>query len=385
VPYQFVTRLVYDDDFHEHLAAGLGFAVNLSWVRRSYFPELIKQVGRIAGAREGLRLSIVDDAHAGAAAAESTDSGPLSRRSFPLLFFDPMLVALDRPPDLARGNWAVEVQAADSGPRADLAAVAAVVAAMAGGVLAFSLALTSRAVRANAELAELRSEFVSTVTHELKTPLATIRAVGDSVATGRVTDHETLKDYAQLVVQESKRLGRLFDNLLAYSRIADVTEAYHFEPLELAPVVDEALRGFAAQLTGNRFDVDVEVPPDLRPVRADRTAIGLLLDNLIDNAIRYSDRRHQVAIRAVQVNGTVQMAISDAGIGIAADEIDHVVRKFYRGRRARSGGSGLGLAIAQRIVRDHGGTLLIDSTVGVGTTVTLTLPTAEGAEDHTET
>ena len=92
--------------------------------------------------------------------------------------------------------------------------------------------------------------------------------------------------------------------------------------------------------------------------------MGLLLDNVIDNAIRYSDGTPWLGIRAAPSNGVVRVAISDSGMGIAPDEIDHVVRKFFRGRRAGSGGSGLGLAIASRIVRDHGGTLDIDSALG---------------------
>jgi signal transduction histidine kinase len=381
VQYQFVTRLIYRDAFREQLEAGLGFTVNLPWTRHSYFPELVKQVGGIGGTREGLSLSIVDAA--GAAITDpvgAASAGPVSRRAFPLLFFDPNMVALYRPADLPRREWAVEVKPAGSDPGLGSTGVEAVwtlvVAATAAGVLTLGLVLSSRAVRASARLAEMRSEFVSTVTHELKTPLATIRAVGDAVASGRVTSGETLRDYAQLVVQESKRLARLFDNLLAYSRITDVTEAYHFESLEVNGLIDEALRGFSAQLASNDFQVDVEIPGDIAAVRADRTAMGLLLDNLIDNAVRYSDTSHCLSIHAAQSNGVVKVAISDRGMGIPADELRHVVRKFFRGRRAGSGGSGLGLAIASRIVEDHGGRLDIDSAVGVGTTVHLTLPVA---------
>ncbi len=159
-----------------------------------------------------------------------------------------------------------------------------------------------------------------------------------------------------------------------------MTEAYQFEPLDVGPLVDEALHGFSAQLLANGFHIDLDVPPDLPPVRADRTAMGLLLDNVIDNAIRYSTRTHWLSIRAAQCNGVVHVAISDAGMGIARDEIDLVVRKFFRGRRAVSGGSGLGLAIANRIVHDHGGTMVIESTVGSGTTVRVSLPHAHAAD-----
>ena len=389
VPYQFVTHLLYDDAFNEHLKAGLGFTVNLAWVRRFYFPELAKQVGRIGGSREGLSLSVVDeDGRHVTEDVPVTDQAPISRRSFPLLFFDSLMVALDLPANLPRREWAVQVQPARGASELGLSGQSdvvrtLVVAAVAAGVLALGLALTSSAVRASARLAELRSEFVSSVTHELKAPLATIRAIGDSVATGRVTDTDTLKEYAQLVVQESKRLTRLFDNLLAYSRMTDVTEAYHFEALDLTGLVDEALRGFKSQLSGNGFEVDVDIPGLLPPIRADRMAMRLLLDNVIDNAMRYSGSSHWLRIGAEQTNGSVRIAVSDQGIGIPPHELRHVVRKFFRGSRAGSGGSGLGLAIANRIVADHAGCLAIDSTVGVGTTVNITLPVADDLDEDT--
>jgi signal transduction histidine kinase len=383
--YQAVALLSYADAAREHVAEVVGYLVNLDWIRCYYFPELTQQVARIQGSDPGLRLAILDGSGAAvvAPAAESATARS-SSRTFPLLFFDPDIAGLDPSPDLPHDVWTARATVFDD--RALLAARAGasrtlVIATISLLLLAAGFGLTLYAARSNVRLMNMRSDFVSAVTHELKTPIATIRAVGDSVASGRVTDVRTLKDYAQLVVQESKRLTRLFDNLLAYSRITDVTEAYHFEPLELGPLVDEALRGFSSQLSGKGFRVEADVPVDLPPVRADRTAMGLLLDNVIDNAIRYSDGTRWLGIRSWQADGAVRLAVSDAGIGIAPDEIDHVVRKFVRGRRAGSGGSGLGLAIAHRIVHDHGGRLVIESALGAGTTVSLTLPVAQ-ADDH---
>jgi signal transduction histidine kinase len=383
--YQVIALLSYTDPVREHLATTVGFLVSLDWARRRYFPELTQQITRIQGPDSGLRLAIFDES--GAAIVAPPGGGPdapVSTRTFPTLFFDPDIAGLDPPADLPHKMWTARATVADD--RALSAARSGatrtfVIATLSSLLLVAGFALTLYAARANVQLMTMRSEFVSAVTHELKTPIATIRAVGDSVASGRVTDVNRLKDYAQLVVQESKRLARLFDNLLAYSRITDVTEAYHFEPLDVGPLVDEALRGFSTQLSASGFEIDLDVPPDLPPVRADRTAIGLLLDNVIDNAIRYSTRTHWLGIRAAQSDGVVQLAISDAGMGIARDEIDHVVRRFFRGRRASSGGSGLGLAIANRIVHDHGGTMIIESAVGKGTTVKVSLPYAQPA-DH---
>jgi signal transduction histidine kinase len=386
VPYQVVARLLYRDQFREQLDGVFGFMVNMPWVRRHYFPELTGQVARIGATASGFALAVIDEQGTAVARTQNvTREGPTSVRVFPLIFFDPLLVALDPPADLPVGNWAVRVSAA-ADPTLSAAITGAdrtlIIAAVAAVSLAFGFVLTAKAVRASASLAELRSEFVSTVTHELKTPIATIRAVGDTLISGRVSTADAQREYAQMVVQEAKRLTRLVDNLLALSRITDVVDAYSFEPVAIDAVVDGVLQEFRQQLSAADFQTEVEIDPDLPPARADRTAIGLLLDNLVDNAIRYSPVRHWLRI-AARKDGheTVVLEVSDAGRGIPPDEIDLVTRKFVRGRHAPSGGSGLGLAIVKRIASDHGGQLTIRSDVNVGTTVTVRIPVFGDNED----
>jgi signal transduction histidine kinase len=293
---------------------------------------------------------------------------------------------LDPPGDLGWDQWAVQVSAA-----ADPTLAAAIrgadrtliVAAFAAVSLAFGFVLTARAVRESASLAEMRSEFVATVTHELKTPIATIRAVGDSLASGRVSESGEQREYAGLVVQEAKRLTRLVDNLLAMARITDVADVYSFEPLSLDTLAETVIGQFRQQLSAARFDARVEMPVDLPAVRADRTAMTLLLENLIDNAIRYSPATRSLRISAHQNGGgLVVLEVADQGRGIPLDEIGHVTRKFVRGRHAGSGGSGLGLAIVKRIVADHGGRLAIHSVVDAGTTIGISLPISEDEDDE---
>jgi signal transduction histidine kinase len=236
--------------------------------------------------------------------------------------------------------------------------------------------MTARVVRVQARLAELRSDFVSTVTHNLKTPIASIRVLGETLArrTSRV-DSEA-REYGLLLVEETRQLARLVDNLLAYSRVTDVTEVYCFESVALDHLVEKALGGFAPRLVAEKFDVTVDIPDELPDIRGDQTALGLVLDNLLDNAIRYSGAHKWLEISASRQDGSITIAIADHGDGIPADEMPHIQRKFYRGRGARSDGSGLGLALAERIIRDHGGSWRLDSSVGQGTTVVIVLPAA---------
>lgn len=375
--YQVVALLFYEGSFSERLEGAIGFTVNLGWVYRHYFPELTQQVSRISGV-EGLRLAVTDEQGTlvtGARASMLTDS--VRQRPFRMLFLDPLSVALDPPDDLPQRQWMVHVDAADDPTL--LTAMrwsyqTLLVSSVAAVALAAGLVVTARAARAVSRLSDMRSELVSTVTHELKTPIAAIRAIGDTMVTGRVSTPDAIRDYARLLVKEAKRLTRLVDNLLAYARITDVTEAYSFEALEVEAIVDDALRAFTTQLQAGKFVVDVQIPSDLPRVRADRIAISLLLDNLLDNAIRYSRQNRWLQIRACEADEGVLVEVIDRGSGIPADEIAHVVRKFVRGKRAGSSGTGLGLAIANRIVRDHGGRLVIRSVVNSGTTVGITLP-----------
>jgi signal transduction histidine kinase len=378
-PYQIVARLQYREPLREELENVFGYTVNLAWVRRSYFAEITSQVSRIGNGGINLDMAVLDERDGVVTGSHARPSATV--RQFPLLFFDPSLIVLDPPADLAVRTWKVRVSAAANDPTLVWATRGSdwtfvLIAAAAIG-LGASLVLTIRAVRASVALAELRSEFVSTVTHELKTPLATIRAVGDTLVRGRWTSADVLSDYAQILVQEAKRLTRLVDNLLAYARVTDVTEVYSFEPQAPAELIEDALQEFRQQLSQGGFELCVDVPHDLPLVRADRTAIRLALDNLLDNAIRYARTRRWIRLVAWRSGPRVYIEVQDRGAGIPADELAQVQRKFVRGRSAPAGGSGLGLAIVRRIVTDHGGTLTLESEVGAGTTARLDLPVLE--------
>jgi two-component system phosphate regulon sensor histidine kinase PhoR len=221
----------------------------------------------------------------------------------------------------------------------------------------------------------MRSDFVSSVTHELKTPLASIRAMADTLAR-RPIGGETVRDYAELLMQEARRLTRLVDNLLAYARVTDVTEMYSFEPIAPAELVDDVLQNFRHPLSEREFAVEVDMPMDLPLVNADRTAMMLALDNLVDNAIRYSPRERFIRIAARRDGQRVVIEVQDRGVGISREELSVVRRKFVRGRLARAEGSGLGLAIVSRIIADHKGTFVLDSEIGAGTTAKVYLPIA---------
>jgi signal transduction histidine kinase len=378
VPYQVVALVSYADPLREQPAAVLGFMVNLNWAREHYFADLVAQVALIEGADRAIEFSVVDDTNRPVVGPGGRDQSPARHQSFPVAFFDPLIVAVDPPPDLHVKAWTAvanpvhdpTLAAAESGARRTLA-VGAVMAL----ALTIGLWLSLEAGRASDTLADMRADFVSAVTHELKTPIANLRAIHETLASGRVTS-ETSREYAEMGVREATRLTRLVDNLLAYARITDVAHAYAFEPVTLEAIVDRSVKEFAPNLAHGDFDVTVDLPDGLPMVKADPTALNLMLNNLLDNAIRYSKEQRHLTIAGRAQHGAITLEVTDKGVGIPEEDLQRVTRKFWRGPEAHAGGSGLGLAIVDRIVTDHGGKLEIRSRVGQGTSVIVTLPSA---------
>lgn len=377
-PYQVVVQLLYGDGVPSRLVGFVGFTTSLTWIRERYFLDLTREIARIGGETSAASLAILDETGATVAATGSLPAGTAVRdRPFTLLFYDPAMTSMlspDRPPVR---QWTARVGAADGealaaagrGARRTLFLLSLAALATVVGVVT-----AVQAARASASLAAMKSEFVATVTHELKTPLAVIQLAAETLALGRYSSPTTLADYTRMLSRETRRLSRLIDNLLAYARLSDVRGGYTFQALEVADVVEETLDHFRPRLLDLGFAVDVDLPLDLPRVRADRVALLQLLENLVENAILYSPEARVIAIHASAREDRVRLEVKDRGQGIPQAELPHVFDKFFRGRAARAGGTGLGLAIVQRIAHDHQGKVFLESREGEGTTVAIELP-----------
>ena len=380
-PYQVVAHLLFSSARPYPLVAMTALTVNLEWIKANYFKPLLTQVARIGGSEEALTMAIFDDAGSLVTATGAQPAGVSgSQRRFPVLFVDSALVSGPFA-EFPYKEWTVRVT-----PRDDSTVAAAlrgarrtfVMMTIAAAVSLLALLLTVRADRASAALATMKSDFVSAVTHELKTPLALITLVGDTLAQGRYTSTETIQDYAKLLSQEAGRLSRSIDSLLTYARYGNAQRRAPFEPTlaELHELVEDALEQFRPRLAQLGFGLTVDVPPGLPAVQVERPAMVLVMENLIDNAIKYSRDARVLNITAGAKGSHVHVTFADRGIGIAAEDLERVFDRFFRGRNATEGGSGLGLSIARRIVQAHGGRIDIRSTAGVGTAVTLHLQAA---------
>ena len=237
-----------------------GFMVNLDWAKTNYLATTAEQIVKDS---EGTEYTIVDDEGKTIAGHPLISAERHPRVSqLPVFFFNQALVAEQPPADLARWAWSFQVSSsrdptltiAASGAQRTMIVVAAAVLA-----LGIGLWFTVHGTRAAAELTTMRSDFVSAATHGLKTPLAVIQGIGQTMVRGRVTTPEQQNEYAQLLIQETYRLRRLIDNLLAYARITKAADAYEFAPLKPVDLINETMRGFQNLAKEGGFTFHVEV------------------------------------------------------------------------------------------------------------------------------
>lgn len=251
-------------------------------------------------------------------------------------------------------------------------------------ILGFGLVLTVRAVSHELELARLKSDFVSTVSHEFKSPLTSIRQLAEMLQSGRVASEERRQRYYDVLVEQSARLSSLVTNVLDLARIEEGGKESRLEALELGPLLGEAVENAQHRVGHEGFRLTVHIPGPLPPVRGNRDALGQAVSNLLDNAIRYSGEARDVRVVASADGEQVTVAVQDSGVGIPEEDRGKVFDRFYRGshdvtRSVR--GSGLGLTLVREIVEAHGGSVELSSQVGEGSTFTITLP-ATKEPDH---
>jgi len=229
-----------------------------------------------------------------------------------------------------------------------------------------------------------RADFVANVSHELRTPLTAIRGYAETLLGGALRDPDHAAEFVGVIQRHSERLTRLIDDLLTLSDLELGRTEIRPRPLSVAELVPPPIEMLRQKAEERNVEVHADVADRLPPVLGDRDRLEQVLINLIDNAIKYSGEGSRVRVVARALDGeqppAVEIAICDDGIGIPEKDIPRLTERFYRVDRARSrelGGTGLGLAIVKHIVQAHGGLLGIESTLGRGTTVRVTLPVAE--------
>jgi signal transduction histidine kinase len=245
------------------------------------------------------------------------------------------------------------------------------------GLMAITGLLAGQSFRKQMRLARLKTDLVAAVSHELKTPLSSMRLLVDSLLADDVFDSRKTREYLQLMSGENMRLTRLVENFLTFSRIERSRQRFEFQRVRPEDVVASAAGVMRERFREAGCEFQVETEDDLPAIRADADALLTALVNLLDNAYKYTPGEKRICLRAFCDSGQIVFAVEDNGIGIAAREQKRIFRRFYQvdARLAReTGGCGLGLSIVESIVRAHGGSVRVTSRPGSGSTFSVCLP-----------
>ena len=222
-----------------------------------------------------------------------------------------------------------------------------------------------------------RRQFVSDASHELKTPLASIKLLSDSILQNEM-DIETAKEFVEDIGNEAERLNRMSQKLLTLSYIEDDMDS-DFEITYIAPTVERVARMVSAIAAKNKIQIDLDLQND-SPILILEDDLYQIIFNLAENGIKYNTPGGKLIISLSRQDDTAILKIADTGVGIPEDSVDHIFERFYRVDKARSrqtGGSGLGLSIVRNIVERNNGQILVESTLGQGTVFSVHFPIFE--------
>ncbi len=218
-------------------------------------------------------------------------------------------------------------------------------------------------------------EFLASASHELKTPLTSIRGFAQALVEGEVTDPEGIREAARVILDEATRLSRLVGDLLDLARLEAGRLSLERRPLDLAPLLEKAVRALSPQAREKGIDLALEASAGLGTV-GDPDRLGQVVRNLLDNALRHTPPGGEVRVRARAVDGGVEVRVEDTGPGVPPELRERIFERFFKG--GGSTGSGLGLAVAREIVRAHGGRIWVEDAPGGGAAFVVRLPAGAG-------
>ncbi len=237
-------------------------------------------------------------------------------------------------------------------------------------------------------LETMRREFVANASHELRTPIASIRSAAETLRTAARDDPKATAQFVDMIDRNAERLQALVEDLLSLSQIESQEFRLSIEPLDLGPVIVQAVDSLRERASQESVGLTVVPFKDSVLAEADQRAIEQVVINLVDNAIKYSGAGTDVSVSAARRDNDVVVSIHDTGPGIAAEHLPRLFERFYRadpGRSRDKGGTGLGLAIVKHLVESMGGSVSVQSTVGVGSEFSVALPRPSETGDATAT
>jgi signal transduction histidine kinase/tetratricopeptide (TPR) repeat protein len=348
--------------FRQSRSMALGFQLNRDFVLKNHFPEVLGSVhlGKdmlvgIVGENDSiLYLKHNHPFKTYLAAADFLNHFP----SWKVALFDPEGKSIEQLAGKEKGLY--------------LAVFIGIIVVMLIGII-----LMVYAVIHESEISRLKSDFVSNVSHELKTPLALIRMFGETLDSGIVEDEDKKREFYNIIRKESERLSHLINNVLDFSRMDAGVKEYNLQEADLVEVCRNSLEAYKFQLSDSGFKIESELAADPVKLKMDTDAVSQVLLNLFNNAVKYSDENKSILVKVWRNSEAAMISVKDNGLGIPKEDLKRIFDKFYRvssPRTRETRGSGLGLTLAKHIVEAHGGSIEVQSEVGKGSLFTIRFP-----------
>ncbi len=221
----------------------------------------------------------------------------------------------------------------------------------------------------------IRQDFISNISHELRTPIASVKALAETLNEGAVEDPSVAKDFLSRINAEADKLAQMVQELGELSRIESGEAPLQIRSINIAEAIGHAVDRLRAQADRAELKLDIDSPPTLPEVLADEARVEQVLVNLIHNAIKFTPSGGRISISAKAKDNDIMVSVADTGIGIPPDDLPRIFERFYKADKSRTGGgTGLGLAIAKHIVEAHDGRIWAESVEGKGSNFNFTLP-----------
>lgn len=227
------------------------------------------------------------------------------------------------------------------------------------------------------QLEDVRRDFVANLSHELRTPLSIFHGYVENLLDAPGMARKERVGIYQIMQRHSHRLNALLEDLLTLARLEARNEKLEISEIQISPFLEQFSKEWAGKAGGRRISLHLDVDAGLPPLSADEFRLGQILNNLLDNAIKYTPEEGSVRIVARLDEGAIEIRVEDNGIGIPLGDLNHIFERFYRVEKARTrekGGTGLGLSIVKHIMALHGGTVEAKSELGKGTAIILRFP-----------
>ena len=374
---QVLLRVFWTDAQRRDYFAVLGLVVAPSTITARLFAEPNRaRIEALLARRAGempLRLRVTDERKT--LVYGNASAGIVSSRvDFPMLFYPAEVIQARMAGRVAPRPWVIEVSAPE------------LAGAMAGvsqnywptlvsvALMFVALGLTVQAHRRSSDLADMQTDFVAHVSHQLKTPLSLLTAATETLQMDRIRSPEKLAAYLDTIRAEAARLSTLVQRVLEFSRLQQ-ERSYEFEHVDFSALTRETVAAFAHGLSGQQFRFDVEADGEGPYVLADPAALEQVLANLLDNAVKYSGASKAITVRVRTEPRQAIVEIVDRGVGISPADQARVFERFYRAPNACGRpGFGLGLPIVRELVHAHGGRVHVTSAPGAGSTFSVSLP-----------